>query len=366
MLNVLKGAFDRFAGRGAAAVTIPAMDGPLRPNTLLEELRRFLDVNCPDNLVHRDGTTLFSSGPCVYELDPEAGSHQLRAAFDQTITALAIAPDGTIAVGLNNGGVQFVGGPRALAPIEMVEGERLSCPTALAFGDSEQLFLCRGSARFRPSEWQKSLMTRDFSGSVWRVNLPERSAACIGRKLGYPYGVSPVDHSGSVIISESWRHRLLRHSATQANRPETVLDNLPGYPARQSGGLSGRSWLAVFAPRSQLMEFVLKEAVYRETMVSEIEDPNLWIGPALSSGNTFLEPLQGGAVKQMGILKPWAPARSYGLVIQLSAEFLPVSSFHSRADGRNHGVTSCVELAGGRLLSASAGGNCILSTSLGK
>jgi hypothetical protein len=154
----------------------------------------------------------------------------------------------------------------------------------------------------------------------------------------------------------------LRLSETGSKRPETALDNLPGYPARQCRGFSGRNWLAVFAPRSQLMEFVLKEALYRETMVNEISDPNLWIGPALSSGNTFLEPLQGGAVKQMGILKPWAPARSYGLVVQLNADFLPVSSFHSRADGRNHGVTSCVELAGGQLLSTSAGGDCILST----
>ena len=56
--------------------------------------------------------------------------------------------------------------------------------------------------------------------------------------------------------------------------------------------------------------------------------------------------MQGGGLKQLGILKPWAPTRSYGLVVRRDAEGEPRASFHSRADGRRHGITSCVEADG--------------------
>ena len=59
----------------------------------------------------------------------------------------------------------------------------------------------------------------------------------------------------------------------------------------------------------------------------------------------------------MGIHKPWSPSRSYGLVVRLDAAMQPVTSFHSRANGTRHGVTSAVE-TDGRVLVASKGGDC--------
>ena len=38
-----------------------------------------------------------------------------------------------------------------------------------------------------------------------------------------------------------------------------MLDELPGYPARLSPAQDGGFWLAVFAGRTQLIEFVLRE-----------------------------------------------------------------------------------------------------------
>jgi hypothetical protein len=72
-------------------------------------------------------------------------------------------------------------------------------------------------------------------------------------------------------------------------------------------------------------------------------DPAFWIAPALSSGNTFLEPMQGAHLKMMGVVKPWAPPRSYGLVIRLDDQGLIRYSLHSRFDGRNHGISAAVQ-----------------------
>ena len=44
--------------------------------------------------------------------------------------------------------------------------------------------------------------------------------------------------------------------------------------------------------------------------------------------------MQGAHLSTMGVLKPWAPPRSYGLVIRLAAACIPLFSLHSRVDGR--------------------------------
>ena len=64
---MLRGVIDRFVGRGEAAVTVPPMDGALRPNQALERASVAAEVRAPDNLVSYRGDVLFSSG------------HELRA-----------------------------------------------------------------------------------------------------------------------------------------------------------------------------------------------------------------------------------------------------------------------------------------------
>ena len=61
------------------------------------------------------------------------------------------------------------------------------------------------------------------------------------------------------MVSESWRSALTRISPGAGGRSEPVLESLPAYPSRLSRGADNAIWLALFAPRSQLVEFVLSE-----------------------------------------------------------------------------------------------------------
>ena len=155
-----------------------------------------------------------------------------------------------------------------------------------------------------------------------------------------------------------------RLQSTYGKGKGALVAELPGYPSRMSAAAGGGFWLSCFVCRSQLVEFVLREPAYRQRMIQEI-DPRYWIAPALSSGHSFLEPLQGAGVKQMGMLKPWAPPRSYGLVLRVSADGRVLSSLHSQVDGRHHGVTAVVECAGA-LWVASKGAGRLLRIDLNK
>jgi len=56
------------------------------------------------------------------------------------------------------------------------------------------------------------------------------------------------------------------------------------------------------------------------------------------------------------MLKPWSPSWSYGLVARLDHAYRPNASLHSRANGRRHGVTSCLAIDGRLFFSAKGDG----------
>lgn len=159
-----------------------------------------------------------------------------------------------------------------------------------------------------------------------------------------------------MLVSESWRHRLILIKNGQA--PQVVLGRLPVYPSRLSKAAAGGYWLTAFTARTQLVEFVLREPAYRRRMMAEI-DPAYWVAPRLRSGFSFKEPMQGAHIKTMGVIKPWAPPRSYGLVIRLSEDGKPLYSLHSRVDGINHGVVAAVEMGGDLVLIAKGPGRVL-------
>lgn len=347
---------DPFRGK---AVTIPPMDGALKPNTALDDAAALVTVEAPDNLAVADGRLYFSSGSTLLAvpLAQPSSTPQMVAQFGCAVTALSATPDGGIAMGLDDGRILFKGGALDGRELKSVGPDRLVCPTALAMPHPGSILVTQGSAPHRPSDWVVDLMGKGASGSVWRIDLETGTETCLARGLAWPNGIL-VEPDHRLVISESWRHRLLRLSADGRGQAGPVLSKLPGYPARLAPSPGGGAWLALFAPRNRLIEFVLDENDYRTDMMRDI-DREFWIAPSLSSSVSFLEPLQCGSVRTMGIRKPWAPSRSYGLVVRLDEALQPVESFHSRSNGNRHGVTSVVE-AGGRVLAAAKGGHAIL------
>lgn len=350
---------DRWRG-GKEDAIVPPMDGVLGPNQAIEEAPALLELEAPDNLVRHDGDVIISAGGRIMRLAVRdmTAIPQAVATFGSDVSALA-AHQGALAIGLEAGGVRMLGGRHDGTTISQVGGRRILCATALLMRDADTLIVALGSQRNPPSLWRHDLMQKNASGSVWTVDLAGGEATCLADGLAWPCGLLPAD-DGGLTVSESWRSRLL--ALRPGRKPSTVLADITGYPGRLAAASDGGAWLSVFAPRSQLIEFVLREDDYRLAMMAEME-PQFWVAPTLSPTQSFLEPMQLGGLKQLGMLKPWAPARSYGLVVGLDHAHEPRASFHSRADGRRHGVTSALEI-GGRLLATSRGGNAIVSIPL--
>lgn len=351
MIGGLTRMIDSVFGRGDAAVTVPSLDGALRPNRTLDEAtdRVALDgVDCfaifGDTLVASAGTALFECG--------SNGTWHRRADFESTITCIASLPDG-IVVALHNGDIVASGGVHDGRRYRL---DRASpCMTAMTYGGGA-LYVAVGSATNGADAWQRDLLERNASGSIWRIELDSGSASRIAAGLAWPAGM--VVAGEGLVVSEAWQNRLMRINLEKTDASRVLIADLPGYPGRLSKGADG-FWLAMFAPRSQLVEFVLREPDYRARMMAEVPEA-YWVAPRLRSGRSFYESLQGGGVKHLGILKPWAPTMSSGLCVRLDRSFQPRSSLQSRADGATHGVTCAVEHRE-RLFIAARGDDVIVS-----
>lgn len=358
MIGALKAFYAGFRGFDEVGSTVPMMDGPLKPNTALDDAQVLLKLPAVDNLTAPAGGLVCSQGTGLLRL--HTSGYGLTAAVDRTftsdITCLAADPAGALAIGLDGQGVVIQGGRHDRVHIKDADGEILRAPTAALFLDSDTLIVANGSAEFTMADWKRDLMNRRSSGSIWRVALGSqaRDATPLARNLAFPYGLAPGS-GGTVLASEAWRHRVVTLDASTLTVPRAVLSDLPAYPARIATAAGGGYWLALFAPRNQLVEFVLREEAYRRRMVSDI-DPAYWIAPAFSSGASFLEPIQGGARKKLNMLKPWSPSWSYGLVVRCDAAMRPLASCHSRAGGNIHGVSSLVDVGGALLVGAKGSG----------
>lgn len=360
MANALRTFIDRFLGGGESAVTVPPLDGALKPNNRLEEAAVGVETAEPDNLVALPDGLVYSSGTGLHMHSVTAGSGHMLRDMNALISAVAVSQDGVLAVAAGKG-IAFVDASGQEVPGLSAGKQDWTGVTALAFAADGALMVAIGSEKNGLADWQRDLLDSERAGSVWRLDPRTGQASRLADRLAYPNGLM-TEANGNVIVSEAWGKRLVRIGA-DGRMLDQVIEDLPGYPARISRSARGGYWLSIFAPRSQLIEFVLREPAYRKAMMAEV-DKEFWVAPTLRSGYSLREPMQGGALKQMGILKPWAPTRSYGLVIELGPDFVPVRSFHSRAGGRRHGITSAVEFDG-RLWATSKGSDAIVAVTLG-
>lgn len=359
MLQQLRGAADRLLGRGSAAISVPVMDGTLKPNRRLDEAAVVAPLPGIDDVAGNGRVLVVSAGATLWRLQGDTLVELRR--FDADISALALSAQGRLAVGLGGRRVLVLDGldGSELARLDSAAGQPLVAVNGLAFLGEDRLLLTDGSATRGPAQWCHDLMEHGRSGRLLRWPFAGSQVEVLAHHLHHAFGALAL--GDAVLVSESWRHRVMRVQTTGPTR--ALVAELPGYPSRMAPAAAGGVWLSCFFCRTQLVEFVLREDAYRKRMLAEI-DPRHWIAPALASGQSFLEPLQGAGVKQMGVLKPWAPPRSYGLVLRVADDGRILESMHSQVDGHHHGITGLAEHAGA-LYAVSKGSAKLLRVELG-
>jgi Strictosidine synthase len=344
---------------------IPSMDGAFSPNDRLEHATPIGEPLPGADAVAEapDGAVCVSADGKIWRLGG-AGYRErsVFAEFDCQVGALAFHPDGRLLACTERGLVAIDGAGRR-SVLSEAEGEALNCLTAVAVVSDGTIFLSDGSTLHPAADWCVDLMEHNARGRIVSCGPGLDNVRVLLRGLSYPGGVAAAP-DGCLWFTESFGHclRRARISSPGIGAPEMVIRNMPGYPSRLAPAAAGGFWLSLFGVRTHLVEFVLREDDFRYEMMRTVPRP-YWIAPIISSARDCLEPLQLGGLRALGIEKPWAPPRSYGLLARLDADGEVVETLHSRVGGKNHGITSAIETAQGVVIVSKGSGRVLLQQS---
>jgi Strictosidine synthase len=342
---------------------IPAMDGGLAPNDELDGLAPLGAPipNVDDCAEGSDGSLYVSAGHQILRLAGDGYENRSVAAdLDGRAGGVAFHPDGRVLVCVADRGLLAIDRSGRRQWLTEVEAQPLKHLTSVAASPNGAVFMCEGSSQVHPDEWSRDLMQKNRLGRLISCGPGLNGAKVLLRDMYFPYGVALAPDAKSLWFTESWIHRVSRAplAGREISAPEVVVDNLPGYPARIGDNGGDGFWISVFAPRTHLVEFVLQEDEFREAMMKTIPQP-YWVAPSLMSTDHVLDPAQNGNIKALGIQKPWAPPRSYGLIVHINETGDILESMHSRVGGLHHGVTSARRTAQGLVVVSKGAGRVL-------
>jgi len=299
--------------------------------------------------VTRDGWLLASSGSNVFQIERWGDKPELWAKFEAPVSALAVSPGGRVAVGLSDGRIFVRDASRGEALPGWTPSSNLRVITDCVFLSEDELAVLDHG--YAPNDPILSLAPWDETarGRALGVSRSGETRA-IAAELHCPMGIA-LGPDGGLAITELARARVVDASGR-------VLQ--AGYPAylgriRKTG--SGYA-IACLSRRDPLIEFLKTEHEFVARMKAKIA-PALWISPRASPEFSHDLPIELGATRLFGEIKPWAPSFSYGLVIETDRSMMPVGSAHSRANGARHAISD-VAIWNGSILAVSRASSEVL------
>lgn len=339
--------------------SVPPLDGGLRPNDDLDGAWTLLaggPQDEPDDLVRlADGRWVVSQGRRLLTLDwsSEQSSRALTTAgllAELPGPVTGIDADGADVVAAVEGhGIVRVAADGTVTTLCSDEAVR-SCVTAVLVTD-DRILLTVGSRHRSADEWAQALITADASGQL--VGVTEGHATVLADGLPWPAGVADFD--GAVAISMSLTHRieLWQVDGTRARLERELLSRLAVYPGRIRRAAEGW-WVAAPHARNRLTDLLLDEPDLVRRLERDV-DPASWPLPRLRAADVYRDPMQLGQLRVLGVVKPWAPPRSYGLAFLVDGQGLVSRSHHSRISGDRHGITGLATAEDGTLILVARG-----------
>lgn len=329
----------------------PAMtlEGALGPNGRLDAAAG-LSVGAPDALaVAADGRLLFSAGAQVMALDGWGSPPVPFAGFDAPVTALAASPSGRVAVGLAGGRVQVLDHGGETVDGWALAAGRLVSVVDCAFRGEDELVLADCGYAAGEEVLARASWDDEPRGQVVALSRAGGTGV-VASGLHCPMSVC-LAPDGSLLISQ-----LERASIVDARR-RVLREGLPGYAARLRRTPDGYA-MALLSRRDPLVEFLKTEPAFVAQMKARI-DPRHWIAPRLSAEFSHDFPIELGATRLFGEVKPWAPSFSYGLLVTLDDDLVPTGSAQSLANGRRHAISDAVSWKGQLIAVSKASGEIV-------
>lgn len=103
-----------------------------------------------------------------------------------------------------------------------------------------------------------AILEHGGDGRLLRYDFSTGSTETLLNNLEFANGVALSADESFVLVCETGAYRVTRYflSGGRINSTDTFIDNLPGFPDNIRLGQDGRFWLALFAPRNPLLDWL--------------------------------------------------------------------------------------------------------------
>lgn len=328
----------------------PAMtlEGVLGPNDRLEQAEG-VPVGHPDALdVKATGMLLFSSGSRILTMRRWGDAPEVWVDVGTPVSALASSPGGLVAVGMAGGKLAVLDATGQPQQGWSLPADVRSVSDCAFVSDGELLVVDSGYGSEEPfmslAPWDEVARGRLLS------IRPTGEPRVLAGGLHCPLGVC-LDADGAPLVSLFERACLVDASG------RVLKSGYPGYLGRVRRTPAGFV-LACLSRRDPLIEFLNTEPAFVAEMKARIA-PRHWIAPRATPEFSHDFPIELGATRLFGEVKPWAPSFSYGLVVELDEALMPVASAHSRANGTRHAISDVVVWNGDLITVSKASGELL-------
>lgn len=188
-------------------------------------------------------------------------------------------------------------------------------------GRDGAIYFTDASARWDLDQYRRDALESQPSGKLIRYNPETRHSEVLMEDLFFANGVALAADESFVLVNETWGYRVSRLWLTgeRAGEREVFLENLPGFPDGISTDRNGHFWIALVAPRNQVLDAI--------------------------HPYPFLKRL---SVKLPPFLQP--EPQAYGLIARYDAEGNLISQHQDPGGYHVYGVTSVQDSPAGLLL----------------
>ena len=197
--------------------------------------------------------------------------------------------------------------------LRLRDDSRLSSPAAVSVAPDGKIYFSESSYRYESGDLVTDAIEARPNGRLLCFDPNTGRTRTILSRLVHPYGVSVAPDGQSLLFSETWLCRISRLwlAGPKKGQVETVLDDLPVYPANITTAPDGGVWVAILGCRTPAFDFFAGEPAARYRMVRQLPRDE-WLAPNLNVGGAFkLTP--AGAVDQV-LWEPQGRGQNYAAV----------------------------------------------------
>lgn len=230
----------------------------------------------PEDVVFdRDGQVLAGLGDgSVVRFDPATGVRDVVGRTGGRPLGLEACADGSILICDHDRGLlRMSAAGEVEVLVDAIDGRKLTFASNVAQAPDGTVWFTVSSLRWDLEHYLGDFIEHSATGLLVRRDA-DGTVTVVRDRLTFANGLVLAPDGSHLLVAETSGYRIGRHWITgpKAGTWEPFADNLPGLPDNMSLGSDGLLWVAMVAPRNQLLDRLLPLPGFLRLLVWNLPD----------------------------------------------------------------------------------------------